>query len=149
MVKKDQEKKYSDKEDFDNEYLVISPDYHAELDEIRKKVKHGHCSTLRDCLLLFEDLWAESHKYEIRFSHKFQKEMEKLSQKDPEQYKHVLKKMEQIQVMPLHYKPLSGDLHGARRAHVGDFVLIYEFKDNSLIFEDYNHHDQIYTDILK
>nr|WP_319372742.1 type II toxin-antitoxin system mRNA interferase toxin, RelE/StbE family [uncultured Methanobacterium sp.] len=125
---------------------VISQKYRAELDEIREKVKSGHCSTLRECLLLFEDLWAKSHRADPLISHKFQKEMEKLSQKDPEQYNHVLKKMEQITDNPLHYKPLSGDLHGFRRVHVGDFVLIYEIDRSRVIFQDYNHHDLVYQE---
>lgn len=126
---------------------VISPKYHAELDEIREKVKQGHCNTLKECLLLFEDLWAKSHGADPLISHKFQKEMEKLSQKDLKQYNHVLKKMEQITDKPLHYKALSGNLHGFRRAHVGDFVLIYEIDGNRVIFQDYNHHDRVYQDI--
>lgn len=133
-------------DEFNDEDQHISHEYHAELDEIRKKVKHGHCSTLRECLLLFEDLWAKSHRADPLISHKFHKEMEKLSQKDPEQYNHVLKKMEQITTNPLHYKPLSGDLHGSRRTHVGDFVLIYGIEEGRVIFQDYNHHDRVYHD---
>lgn len=125
---------------------VISQKYRAKLDEIREKVKSGHCSTLKECLLLFEDLWAKSHRPDPLISHKFQKEMEKLSQKDPEQYNHVLKKMKQITDNPLHYKPLSGDLHGFRRGHVGDFVLIYGIEENRVIFQDYDHHDLVYQD---
>ena len=123
---------------------VVSPEYHAELDEIREKIKEGHCNTLRECLILFEDLWAESHRDDPLISHQFQKEIGKLSQKDPEQYTHVLKKMEQITRNPTHYKPLSGDLHGSRRAHVGDFVIVYGLNENKVVFIDYNHHDHVY-----
>lgn len=126
------------------ETQVVSPEYHAELYEIREKIKEGHCSTLRECLLLFEDLWAESHREDPLISHQFQKEIEKLSQKDPKQYAHVLKKMEQITLNPSHYKPLSGDLHGARRAHVRDFVIVYGLNENKVVFIDYNHHDRVY-----
>ncbi len=101
---------------------------------------------MRECLLLFEDLWAESHKTDMIISHKFQKELEKLSQKNPEQYEHVLKKMGQITAKPMHYKPLSGDLHGSRRTHVGDFVLIYGIEEGTVVFQDYNHHDRVYQD---
>jgi YafQ family addiction module toxin component len=101
---------------------------------------------LRECLLLFEDLWVESHGADPIVSHRFQKEMEKLSQKNPEQHGHVLKKMEQITAKPLHYKPLSGDLHGSRRTHVGDFVLIYGIEEGRVVFQDYNHHDRVYQD---
>ncbi|MDY9922274.1 type II toxin-antitoxin system mRNA interferase toxin, RelE/StbE family [Methanobacterium sp.] len=130
--------------EFNAKDQVISLEYHAELDEIREKVKRGHCSTLRECLLLFKDFWAESRETDMMISHKFQKEMEKLSQKNPKQYKHVLNKMEQISAKPLHYKPLSGDLHGSRRTHVGDFVLIYGINEGRVVFQDYNHHDRVY-----
>ncbi len=130
---------------FNGENQVVSPEYQAELYEIREKIKEGHCSTLRECLLRFEDLWAESHREDPLISHQFQKEIEKLSQKDPEQYSHVLKKMEQITRNPSHYKPLSGDLHGARRAHVGDFVIIYGLDEANVVFIDYNHHDRVYN----
>lgn len=100
-------------------------------------------------MLLFEELWNENHEYEIVLSHNFQKEMDKLSLKNPEQFRYVLKKMEQIQANPNHYKPLSGDLQGAKRAHVGDFVLIYELKDDTIVFHDYDHHDRVYQKVLK
>ena len=95
-------------------------------------------------MLLFEDLWAESRGEYPLISHQFQKEIEKLPQKDPKQYAHLLKKMEQITRNPTHYKPLSGDLHGARRAHVGDFVIVYGLNENKVVFIDYNHHDHVY-----
>ena len=97
-------------------------------------------------MLFFEDLWVEYHGKELILSHRFQKEMEKLSLKNPKQYDQVLKKMEQITRNPLHYKPLSGDLHGSRRTHVGDFVLIYGIEDGRVVFQDYNHHDNVYQD---
>ena len=131
---------------FNSNDQVISREYRAELDEIREKVKAGQCSTLRECLLFFEDLWVEYHGKELILSHRFQKEMEKLSLKNPKQYDQVLKKMEQITRNPLHYKPLSGDLHGSRRTHVGDFVLIYGIEDGRVVFQDYNHHDNVYQD---
>lgn len=122
----------------------ISQKYILELENIRNQVKNGQCNKLNECLLLFEELWHDKNPYNIILSHNFQKEMDKLSQKDPEQFKYVLKKMDQIRTKPLHYKPLSGDLHGARRAHVGDSVLIFQLESNMLFFHDYNHHDQVY-----
>jgi YafQ family addiction module toxin component len=71
----------------------------------------------------------------------------KLSKKNPKQLKIILKKVEQILIHPLHFKPLRGDLHGARRVHVDkSFVLIYEVDENKKIVTlmDYNHHDKIY-----
>ncbi len=131
------------------DYPEISSKYNIELDEIREQVKNGQCNTLKECLLLFEDLWNESHKYKTILSHKFQKEMEKISNKNPKQYEQVLKKIKEIRMNPNHYKPLSGDLHGAKRAHIGDFVLIYELTDKKIIFQDYGHHNHIYKTSLK
>jgi YafQ family addiction module toxin component len=130
--------------DNSQENLKISDSYSNELDQIREQLKNGHCHTLNECLLLFEELWEEQQQYEIILSNHFQREMDKLSKKDPEQFRYVLKKIDQIKNYPTHYKPLSGDMYGARRAHIGDFVLIFEIEDKKLVFIDYNHHDKIY-----
>jgi len=48
---------------------------------------------------------------------------------------------------PYHFKPLRGDLHGARRTHIGkSFVLIFEIDEKKKIIRilDYDHHDTIY-----
>lgn len=139
----------SNKNSLKENYPEISPKYNMKLEEIRKQVKNGQCNTLKECLLLFEDFWAESHQYVTILSQQFQKEMEKLSHKNPEQYEHVLKKIREIRMNPQHYKPLSGDLHGAKRAHVGNFVVIYELKDKTIILHDYGHHDHVYDTSLK
>ncbi len=149
MVVKIQQNNYSDKYDDISPQNHVNPEYHAELNLIREQVKNGHCDTLKECLLLYEEFLDENHQYEMVISHNFQKEMDKLSVKNPEQFKYVLKKMEQIQAKPNHYKPLSGDLQGARRTHVGDFVLIYELKNETIFFHDYDHHDRIYKKGLK
>jgi hypothetical protein len=41
--------------------LRISPEYQEEIEKIREEVKKGGCSTLKECLLLFEELWQEDH----------------------------------------------------------------------------------------
>ncbi len=122
----------------------ISKKYREELEKIRKEVKNGDCSTLKECLILFENLWKENHPENLVFSNKAQKRLEKLAHEDPEQYSHVVKKIKQIQINPEHYKPLRGDLHGARRVHIGDFVLIYQLEKKNVVIHDYNHHDKIY-----
>ena len=51
----------------------------------------------------------------------------KLSKKNPKQLEIIFKKIKQIVENPQHFKPLRGDMHGARRAHIDkSFVLIYE-----------------------
>jgi hypothetical protein len=41
--------------------LRISPGYQKEIEKIREEVKQGNCSTFKECLLLFEELWEEDH----------------------------------------------------------------------------------------
>lgn len=124
--------------------LQISPDYQKEIEKIREKVKHGNCFTLRECLLLFEELWDENHPNNILISKKIQKKLEKLNHDDPKQYSNVINKINQIQKNPEHYKPLSGAFYGSRRAHIGDFVLIYHIEDRSILILDYDHHKRVY-----
>ena len=57
------------------------------------------------------------------------------------------KKVLQILENPHHFKPLRGDMHGARRVHIDkSFVLVYEIDEEkkTVIVLDYNHHDKIY-----
>jgi mRNA interferase RelE/StbE/toxin YoeB len=57
------------------------------------------------------------------------------------------KKVQQILKNPEHFKPLSGELHGARRVHIEThFVLTYEYKEKEQVVRllDYDHHDKIY-----
>jgi len=71
----------------------------------------------------------------------------KLSKKDPKQLRIIFRKIEQIVKNPYHFKPLRGDMKGARRVHIDkSFVLIYEIdEENKLVrLLDYNHHDNIY-----
>ncbi|MDP2750804.1 MAG: type II toxin-antitoxin system mRNA interferase toxin, RelE/StbE family [Nanoarchaeota archaeon] len=71
----------------------------------------------------------------------------KLTKKNPNQLKAIFKKIEQIIVNPYHFKPLRGDMHGARRVHIDtSFVLTYEIDEKNKIVRilDYDHHDKIY-----
>ncbi|KXS43403.1 type II toxin-antitoxin system mRNA interferase toxin, RelE/StbE family [Methanolobus zinderi] len=71
----------------------------------------------------------------------------KLAKKNPKQMGIIGKKVQQIIQNPYRYKPLRGDLHGARRVHIdSSFVLIYDIdEDNKTIrILDYDHHDVIY-----
>ncbi len=123
----------------------FTPEYQAELDEIRREVQKGRCHRLKECLTLFQELWHERHDYELLLSNNARKKLEKLREKDSGQYRHVQKKVEQILKNPDHFKPLSGDMHGARRVHIGDYVLIYYFENNQIIIQDYDHHDRVYN----
>ena len=69
----------------------------------------------------------------------------KLKKKDPKQLRIISSKICQIMENPEHFKPLRGDLSGARRAHIDkSFILIYEFKNSTVRILDYGHHDEIY-----
>ncbi len=71
----------------------------------------------------------------------------KLSKKNPKQLKIIFKKIEQISGNPYHFKPLRGDMHGARRVHIDkSFVLTYEVNEKTkrILILDYDHHDKIY-----
>jgi len=59
----------------------------------------------------------------------------------------INRKVEEILQNPSHYKPLRGDLHGARRVHIdGSFVLLFEVDEKNRIVRllDFGHHDKIY-----
>jgi mRNA interferase RelE/StbE/toxin YoeB len=71
----------------------------------------------------------------------------KLSKKDKKQLEIIKKKVDEILKQPYHYKPLKGDMHGARRVHIyKSFVLTYEVNEKEKIVKllDYDHHDNIY-----
>ena len=124
--------------------LHILPEYQEEIKKIREEVKQGNCSTLKECIMLFEELWEKDHPSNILISDKARKKLEKLYHNDPEQHSHVLKKINQILENPEHYKPLSGDFYGSRRVHISDFVLIYHLEGDKIVIIDYDHHKRIY-----
>ena len=124
--------------------LRISPEYQKEIEKIREEVKQGSCFTLKECIMLFEELWEKDHPSNLLISDKARKKLEKLYHNDPEQHSHVLKKINQINENPEHYKPLSGDFYGSRRVHIGDFVLVYHLEGDEIVIMDYDHHKRIY-----
>ncbi len=86
-------------------------------------------------------------KYNLIISDKIDKLFSKLAKKDKEQLIKLHKKVEEIRKNPYHFKLLRGDMHGARRVHIGNsFVLIYEIDEQSKSIKllDYDHHDAIY-----
>ena len=75
------------------------------------------------------------------------KKFSKISKKNPKQMEIITKKIDQILDNPHHFKPLRGDMHGARRVHIDkSFVLIYEIDEQNKVITllDYDHHDNIY-----
>ena len=85
--------------------------------------------------------------YTIAIKPNVDKIFTKLKKKNPKQLLIIFKKIEQIVENPYHFKPLKGDMHGARRVHIDkSFILIYEIdeKNNIIRILDYDHHDRIY-----
>ncbi|HLC48127.1 MAG TPA: type II toxin-antitoxin system mRNA interferase toxin, RelE/StbE family [Candidatus Norongarragalinales archaeon] len=70
-----------------------------------------------------------------------------MKKKDRQRLNMINRKVEEILLNPSHYKPLRGDLHGARRVHIGgSFVLLFEVDEKNRIVRllDFGHHDKIY-----
>lgn len=83
--------------------------------------------------------------YTIQIKPSVDKIFSKLKKKNPKQLDIIFKKIEQIVINPYHFKPLCGDMHGARRVHIDKhFVLVYEIGGTIIRIIDYNHHDNIY-----
>lgn len=86
-------------------------------------------------------------KYNLEISEELERKFVKLAKKNKKQLEIINKKVEQILENPHHFKPLSGDMHGARRVHIDkSFVLTYEITEtkNLVRLLDYDHHDNIY-----
>ena len=85
--------------------------------------------------------------YRLQVSAELDKIFSKLVKKNKTQFEIINKKVEQILENPHHFKPLRGDMHGARRVHIDkSFVLTYEIDENNKTVKllDFDHHDKIY-----
>lgn len=86
-------------------------------------------------------------EYALDISHEADKKFKKLRRKNKKQLEIIDNKVQQILKNPYHFKPLRGDIYGARRVHIGkSFVLIYEIDEKNKVVRilDYDHHDKIY-----
>jgi len=85
--------------------------------------------------------------YNLEISAEADKKFQKLAKKNKKQLGNINKKIIQILENPFHFKPLGGDMYGARRIHVNkSFALIYEIDNKNKIIRilNYDHHDRIY-----
>ena len=77
-----------------------------------------------------------------------QKKLNKLSKKDKILYWQILGKIDEIitSANVEHYKNLRHDMKDQKRVHIGHFVLVFRFmkSENKIIFDDFDHHDNIY-----
>lgn len=78
---------------------------------------------------------------EFDVENKLSKTLAKLAKRDAQKYRTVMRKMQEILTCsnPNHYKNL-------KRIHIGQFVLVfcYDELNDKIIFEDYDHHDNIF-----
>ena len=85
--------------------------------------------------------------YSLVVSDEADKKFQKLKSRNKKQLEIIDNKIQQILENPFHFKPLRGDMHGARRVHIGkSFVLTYEIieTEKTVRILDYEHHDKIY-----
>lgn len=86
------------------------------------------------------------YQYELRDT--VEKTFKKLAQKNPSPLLIIEKKINEIIQNPQHYKNLRAPLQHLKRVHIaGSFVLVFSVDENTetVIFEDYDHHDCIYS----
>ncbi len=86
-------------------------------------------------------------EYNLHISEELDRTFSKLAKKNKKQFSIINKKIQQILQNPYHFKPLRGDMHGARRVHIDkSFVLTYEIDEEKKLIRllDFNHHDNIY-----
>ena len=86
-------------------------------------------------------------EYKLQVSEELDKAFSKLAKKNKKQLQIIHKKIDQILENPYHFKPLRGDMHGARRVHIDtSFVLTYEIDEEKKLIRllDFDHHDKVY-----
>ena len=86
-------------------------------------------------------------EYRLQISEELDKVFSKLAKKNKKQLQIINKKIDQILQNPYHFKPLRGDMHGARRVHIDtSFVLTYEIDEEKKLIRllDFDHHDHVY-----
>ena len=82
--------------------------------------------------------------YQLEIEQELYKTFKKLAKKDPKQLNAIKNKIEQVLDDPTQFKPLRHPLQGLWRVHVGSYVLIYEFcqESNTVKLIKYTHRDQ-------
>lgn len=81
------------------------------------------------------------------YSEQLVKKLNKLKKKNPEQYKIICKKRDEILINPERYKNLRHDMSDRKRVHIDKhFVLVFKVDlENRIVkFLDYDHHNKIY-----
>ena len=86
---------------------------------------------------------------EFEIKPELEKKLVKLFKKDRKTYEKVIKKIEEVisSGNVEHYKNLRYNMRDSKRVQVGHFVLVFSYnKSNDFVsFEDFDHHDNIYS----
>jgi len=84
--------------------------------------------------------------YAIEIREGLDRTFRKLAKKDSVQMNAIAKKVKEIAEEPHAYKPLRFPLAGKRRVHIESYVLLFSIDEarNTIILEDYSHHDRVY-----
>ncbi len=85
--------------------------------------------------------------YNLEIRGALKEKFHKMGKKGRKQLEIINRKVLQIRGNPDRFKPLSNVLKGLRRVHIDkSFVLVYSIdeKRETVILEDYDHHDKIY-----
>ncbi len=86
--------------------------------------------------------------YEYEFRKSVEKTLHKLAKKNSKQLLIIRNKIEEVIKNPQHYKNLRKPLQHLKRVHIDkSFVLVFSVDETTktIIFEDYDHHDNIYS----
>ena len=83
-----------------------------------------------------------------RASEHLQGVMQKLAKKDKSLYEQLLKKIDEIKQCydVEHYKNLRYNMKDSKRVHIGHFVLVFQYdqETDTIKFYNFYHHDNIY-----
>jgi mRNA-degrading endonuclease RelE of RelBE toxin-antitoxin system len=86
--------------------------------------------------------------FRIIISDDLRKTLVILKRKDKAMFEMVEKKILQIAsldpVSIRHFKNLRSPLSDFKRIHLGSFVLLFRVQANTIIFDSFEHHDEIY-----
>jgi addiction module RelE/StbE family toxin len=86
------------------------------------------------------------NEYLIENNPELEEKLNKLKKKDRVIYNRIIKQMLKLSRNPQFGKPLTFNLKGKRRVHIGHFVLIYQIDEinRKIIFLEFKHHDEAY-----
>ena len=86
------------------------------------------------------------HSY--NYSDNLKRILKKLYKKDKSLYEQLLKKIDEVinSYNVENYKNLRDNMKDSKRVHIGHFVLVFQYdkKTNTILFDDFDHHDNIY-----